>query len=43
MLWFEQNGKKVPVIPQCMVPDVIALVHLFHGHAGVGATLHLVR
>ena len=43
VLWFEQNGKKVPVIPQCMVPDVIALVHLFHGHAGVGATLHLVR
>ena len=43
MLWFEQDGKKVPVVPQCMVPDVIALVHLFHGDAGVGATMHFVK
>ncbi|CAN0252998.1 unnamed protein product, partial [Pylaiella littoralis] len=43
VLRVEREGKKLPVIPLSMVPDVIALVHLFHGHAGVGATLHLVR
>ena len=43
VLWYEQEGRKMPVIPQAMVPDAIALVHLFHGHAGVGSTLHLVR
>lgn len=42
MLWFEQAGTKLPVVPQSMVTDEIALVHLFHGHVGVGPTLHLL-
>lgn len=37
VLRFEQGGRKVPVVPQCMVADVIALAHLSHGHPGVGS------
>ena len=35
--------KGLMAIPQCMVADILALVHSLQGHAGVGATLSLVR
>lgn len=37
------KGRKLPAIPVAMVADIIALVHTLHGHAGVGATLSLLR
>ena len=37
------KGRKLPAIPDSMVADIIALVHTMHGHAGIGATLSLLR
>ena len=39
----DEQGRKLPAIPESMIADVLALVHTLHGHAGVGATLALVR
>ena len=38
-----EQGRKLPAIPESVIADVLALVHTLHGHAGVGATLALVR
>lgn len=37
------RGRNLIAIPQCMVADILALVHGLQGHAGVGATLSVVR
>lgn len=39
----DTRGKDLIAVPRLMVADVLALVHGLHGHAGVGATLALVR
>ena len=39
----DEQGRKLPAIPESMTADVLALVHTLHGHAGVGATLALAR
>ena len=39
----DEQGRKLPAIPESMISDVLALVHTLHGHAGVGSTLALVR
>ena len=39
----DEQGKKLPAIPESMIADVLALVHTPHGHAGVEASLVLVR
>ena len=33
----------VLVVPHCLVPDLLALVHCQHGHPGVTRTLSLLR
>ena len=39
----DKQGRKLPAIPESMISDVLALVHTLRGHAGVGATLALMR
>ncbi|CAN0438184.1 unnamed protein product, partial [Pylaiella littoralis] len=41
--FLDTRGRKLIAIPQTMISDILALVHGLHGHAGVGATLTLVR
>ena len=44
LVWYTPNDSKpVLAVPRSMVPELLALVHTLHGHAGVGATLALVR
>ena len=35
-------GRRRLVVPQSMIPDVLALVHTLQGHAGIGATVAIV-
>ena len=44
LVWHTPNDSKpVLAVPRSIVPELLALVHTLHGHAGVGATLALVR
>ena len=44
LMWYSNLvGKMVLAVPRCLVPEVLALVHSLHGHAGVASTLALVR
>ena len=44
VVWYDGGkGRKLPAIPVAKVADIIAFVHTLHGHAGVGATLSLLR
>ena len=44
LVWYTPNDSKpVLAVPRSMAPVLLALVHTLHGHAGVGATLALVR
>ena len=44
LVWYTpDNSKIVLTVPRSIVPELFALVHTLHGHAGVGATLALVR
>ena len=44
LAWYTPNDSKpVLAVPRRMIPELLALVHTLHGHAGVGATLALVR
>ena len=50
LLWLECErigvfARKMSVlaVPQCSVPDLLALVHCQHGHLGVARTLSLLR
>ena len=35
-------GRRRLVVPQSMIPDILALVHTLQGHAGIGATVAIV-
>ena len=44
LVWYTPNDSKpVLAVPRSMVPELLALVHTLHGHAGGGATPALVR
>ena len=43
-VWYTPDSNKpVLTVPCSMVSELVALVHTFHGHAGVGAALALIR
>ena len=44
LVWYTpDDSKPVLAVPRSMVPELLALVHTLHGHAGVGATFALIR
>ena len=44
LVWYTpDNSKPGLAVPRSMVSELLGLVHTLHGHAGIGATLSLVR
>ena len=43
LVWYPPDkSKPVLAVPRSVIPELLAIVHTLHGHAGVGATLSLV-